>query len=143
MKKIIGLLFLMWSSISFASFSGRWNGWGTWSYQGSETNCDSMTLTFIETKDKLIRKGGYFDCQILGLEIDAKEWNKEGKNLTIDGLVVGTINDNSIHLTEQYSETIKVDSDIVRAAGHFDYNETWYDKDDFQFYQIKGRFFKM
>jgi hypothetical protein len=142
MTKLMGIIFLLWSSTSFANFSGNWIGWGTWTYEGSGTHCDTMTLGFIETKDKIIRTGGYFDCQVVGLEVDAREWTKQGNNLLFDGLVVGSFTENSIHLTEKYSETVKVVSDIVMNAGHFDYSESWYGKDDAEIYEIKGRLFK-
>lgn len=142
MTKIIGIVFLVWSSMSFANISGNWTGWGTWTYEGSGTHCDSMTLGFVETKDKLTRTGGYFDCQVVGLDIDPGVWTKQGNNLIVDGAVVGTITENAIHVTEQYSDDVKIVSDIAIEAGHFAYSEIWYDKEDVVIYEITGRLFK-
>jgi hypothetical protein len=142
MTKILGIVFLLWSSVSFANVSGNWIGWGTWTYVGSGTHCDSMTLGFVETKDKLTRTGGYFDCQVVGLDIDAATFTKQGNNLIVDGVVVGNISENTIHLTEQYSPDVKIVSDIAIEAGHFDYSEIWYDKNDIVIYEITGRLFK-
>jgi hypothetical protein len=141
MKKSLGMICLLWSSISLASITGNWNGWGSWSYEDASTPCDPMNINFIETSNKLTRTGGYFNCQVVGLELDAKEWEKKDGKVIVDGAVVGSYSENSFHITEQYSENVKVDSDIVKTAGHLDYSEVWYDKNDNEIYEIKGRFF--
>ncbi|MGZ3788956.1 MAG: hypothetical protein ACXVLQ_10550 [Bacteriovorax sp.] len=142
MKLIVGILFLIMSSVSFANISGEWNGWGTWTYEGSGVKCNPMTLRFSETNNKLIRAGGYFDCEIVALDVSSGEWTKEGNNLLVDGEIVGTITDHSVHLVEKYSETVKVVSDITINGLHLDYSEMWLDKDDVLIYEIKGRLFK-
>lgn len=142
MTKMIAAALLLWSSMSFADVSGKWTGWGDWTYEGSGTHCDTMTMGFVETATKLTRTGGYFDCQVVGLDVSPGEWVKQGNNLIDDGKVVGTITDKTVHLVEQYSDTVKIISDISIEAGHFDYSETWYDKDDVVIYEITGRLFK-
>ncbi|MDO9183653.1 MAG: hypothetical protein Q7U04_14660 [Bacteriovorax sp.] len=142
MTKILGISFLLWSSISFANVTGDWTGWGTWTYEGAGTNCITMKLSFVETKDKLKRLGGFFDCQVAEQEVDSGEWIKQGNNLIQDGIVVGNITENTIHITEKYSDTVKIVSDIAIEAGHFDYSEVWYDRNDIVIYEIAGRLFK-
>lgn len=142
MLKLSAVLLCFMCSVSFANVSGKWIGWGDWIYEGSGVHCNSMTMNFVETDKKLIREGGYFDCQVVGLDLTSGEWTKQGTNLLSDGVVVGTITENSIHLTEQYSENVKIVSDISMDAGHFDYSEVWYDQDDIVIYEITGRLFR-
>lgn len=142
MKKIIFALCLVWSSLSFAGISGQWQGWGNWTYDGAGAHCDPMTLKFDETKNKLIRAGGFFDCQVAGMEVLPVEFVKDGMNLLQDNKIVGSIIDNSIHYSEQYDENVRVETDIKMEASHFDYKEIWYLKDNSVLYTITGRFFK-
>ncbi len=142
MKTMISLLFLVASSVSYANVSGAWTGWGEWTYEGSGVHCDSMKLNFIESDNKLTRTGGYFDCQIVGLDVSPAEWTKQGNNLVSDGEIVGTITDNTFHLTENYDEDVKVVSDIKIDGGHCDYSEIWYGKKGDVIYKIVGRLFR-
>lgn len=142
MKKLILSICLVWSSISFAGISGEWLGWGTWTYDGAGTHCDSMKLSFSETQNKLIRSQGYFDCQVVGMEVAPVEFVKNGNKLLLNDKIVGNISDKSVHYSEQYDENVRVDTDINLEAGHFDYLETWYLKDNSILYKITGRLFK-
>jgi hypothetical protein len=142
MKKILLIIFLLSSTASFANISGDWTGWGTWTYEGAGAVCDPMTLGFVETKDKLTRTGGAFNCQVADIELDEAEWVKKGKDLLVDGVIVGSISENTVHLTEKYSEDVSIVTDIKMEARHLDYSETWYDEDNIVIYEIQGRFFK-
>ena len=142
MKTTLALATFLWASISMANITGQWTGWGDWTYQGSGTHCDSMKLNYIETDTKLVRKPGYFDCQVVGLDIAEGEWTKQGNNLMVDGEIVGTITDTTLHLSESYDENVTVVSDIAIEGTHFDYSEIWYDKDGSVIYEITGRLFK-
>lgn len=142
MTKILAVITFLWASVSMAGIAGEWTGWGEWTYEGQGTHCDSMKLNFVETNNKLTRTGGYFDCQVVGLDVNAAEWIKEGNNLLVDGKIVGSMTDKTIHLTEAYDEQVKVVSDITIDGGHFDYKEVWLDKDNSEIYVITGRLFK-
>ena len=45
-KKIILIICIM-PILSWANVSGDWNGFGTWTYEGSGAHCDLMTMNFL------------------------------------------------------------------------------------------------
>lgn len=122
--------------------SGRWLGWGEWTYQGSGTRCDMMTLTFEDSAKALDRKGGYFDCGFVALESLPARFAKRGTELLDEtGAVAGSYAGNVITLSEAYSETVDIFTTIKVDGLHFDYLETWKDKGGKEIYVITGRLF--
>lgn len=135
---LLGLLFV---ANSYADISGRWIGQGEWTYEGSGTHC-FMNLSFEENASKLIRKPGFFDCDMVGLDVMPLELTKTGNKLfDIEGNLVGTYIGNKIELTEKYSETVNVETTIVVDGLHFDYQEEWKELNGNLIYLIKGRLF--
>jgi len=142
MKKLIVLTSLLLSTTAFASLTGQWTGWGDWTYEGAGTHCYSMKLNFEESDGLLVRHGGYFDCQMVGLDVAPGEWTKRGNNLLVDDKIVGTITDSRLHLEEEYSDEVKIVTEVTYEGNHMDYVETWYDKDMIVVYEITGRLFR-
>ena len=124
-----------------AGIAGKWLGWGEWTYQGSGTHCD-MSMEFEEGADYLFRKGGYFDCSVVGLEVEPARFVKKGTQLlTEDGQAAGSYENNVIILNEAYSDTVGITTTIKVDGLHFDYSEIWHQKDGSELYNIQGRLF--
>ncbi len=141
MRKIFVLMISVLSFNLFANLNGRWIGQGEWSYQGSGTHC-FMQLTFIDSAQYLERKAGYFDCDMVGLDIFPAKFIKNGTQLINEnGDVVGSYIGNEIKLTEQYDDNVVINSSIRFDGLHFDYNESWIGSDGKEIYQIIGRLF--
>jgi len=122
--------------------SGKWTGWGEWTYQGSGTRCDSMALTFEDASGYLDRKGGYFDCGFVALESLPARFTKRGADLLDEsGAVAGSYAGGLIKLSEAYSENVSIFTTIKVDGLHFDYTEIWKEKDGKEIYVIKGRLF--
>ncbi|OGR75961.1 MAG: hypothetical protein A2X32_10225 [Elusimicrobia bacterium GWC2_64_44] len=122
--------------------SGKWTGWGEWTYQGAGTRCDMMTLTFEDAPGYLDRRGGYFDCGFVALESLPARFSKRGTDLLDEtGAVAGSYADGLIRLNEAYSETVDIFTAIKVDGLHFDYTETWKEKDGKEIYVIRGRLF--
>ena len=125
-----------------AGLSGKWLGWGDWTYQGSGTHCTSMSLEFEDGADYLFRKSGYFDCSVVGLNIEPARFVKKGTQLLDqDGAVAGSYENNVITLNEAYSENVSITTTIKVDGLHFDYSDIWHQKDGSELYNITGRLF--
>jgi len=124
-----------------SGLTGKWLGWGDWTYQGSGTHCD-MSMEFEEGADYLLRKGGYFDCSVVGLNIDPARFARKGTQLLDQkGAVVGSYEDNVITLNEAYDANVDIKT-VIRVNGlHFDYSEIWTEKNGKELYNIQGRLF--
>ena len=121
--------------------AGKWIGWGDWTYQGSGTHCD-MNMDFEEGTDYLFRKSGYFDCSVVGLEVEPARFVKKGTQLLDqDGRVVGSYENNVIVLNEAYNADVGITTTIKINGLHFDYSEIWTKKDGSELYNIQGRLF--
>lgn len=141
MKKIIFVILTLTSLNIFADLNGRWIGQGEWSYQGSGTHC-FMQLTFVDTNQYLERKPGYFDCDMVGLDIYPAKFKKDGtKLLNANGDVVGSYIGNEVKIKEQYDDNVYINSTIRFDGLHFDYNESWIGSDNEEIYEITGRLF--
>ncbi|HAH32203.1 MAG TPA: hypothetical protein DCL44_07820 [Elusimicrobia bacterium] len=124
-----------------AGISGSWLGQGEWTYHGSGAHC-YMSMEFEEGADYLFRKGGYFDCSVVGLNIDPARFVKKGTQLLDqDGLVVGSYENNEITLNEIYNNTVDITTIIKINGLHFDYSEIWREKEGSELYNIQGRLF--
>ncbi|MDD2806446.1 MAG: hypothetical protein PHV33_12920 [Elusimicrobiales bacterium] len=122
--------------------SGKWTGWGEWTYQGAGTRCDMMTLTFEDAPGYLDRRGGYFDCGFVALESLPARFTKRGADLLDEsGAVAGSYAGGLIKLNEAYSETVDIFTTIEVDGLHFDYTEIWREKDGKEIYVIRGRLF--
>lgn len=138
-------LFLIISSIfftsatSFADLSGSWNGWGIWMFQGEGVNCN-MTLRFSESEQKLIRHGGYFECNVVGMETYGMEWNWINNELIYDNSVVGTYDGKQFTLVEPANETTKIHTSMTIDGDVMGYEEKWIRDDGAVIYEIYGNF---
>lgn len=122
--------------------TGKWTGWGEWTYQGSGTRCTSMWLAFDDRKDALERKGGYFDCGFVALASEPAKFVKKGEELFFeDGRPAGSYAGDVITLNEAYSENVDIRTVIKRDGYHFDYSEIWTEKNGRELYVITGRLF--
>lgn len=124
------------------SLTGKWTGWGEWTYQGSGTRCTMMTLTFDDGKDYLDRKGGYFDCGFVALESEPGRWTKkDGLLFDANGAEAGSYAAGTVVLKEAYSENVDILTTIKVDGLHFDYSEIWTEKNGRELYVITGRLF--
>ena len=121
--------------------SGRWLGQGEWTYQDSGAHC-YMNMEFEEGADYLFRKSGYFDCSVVGLNIEPALFVKKGA-LLLDqaGAVVGSYENKTIILNESYNAEVAIKTTIRLDGLHFDYSEIWTEKDGSELYNISGRLF--
>lgn len=141
MKLIISFVLLLSTTLCAASgLDGQWNGWGTWTYDGSGAPCD-MTLSFSVTQDSFARTHGYFDCTIVGLDLTPATFTKKGEDLYDGNKLVGKITDTTLELTENYDQDVTVKTSILIDGHHFDYKEIWTGSDGNQIYLITGRMF--
>ena len=122
--------------------TGKWTGWGEWTYQGSGTRCESMTLTFEDGNEYLDRKGGYFDCGFVALASEPGRWLKRGTDLIDEsGAVAGSYENGNVTLKEAYGENVDIVTTIKVSGLHFDYSEIWTEKSGRPLYVITGRLF--
>jgi hypothetical protein len=141
MKLILGFILLVSSTLSFATgLDGQWNGWGTWTYDGSGTPCN-MTISFAVTKNSFARTHGYFDCTVVGLDLTPATFVKKGEDLYDGEILVGKMTDTKLELTENYDQNVTVKTSIIVDGLHFDYKEIWTGSDGNQIYVITGRMF--
>ena len=140
MKIFFGFLILISTTLSFAGVGGNWQGWGEWSYDGSGSPCD-MKISFNETSKSFSRTSGYFDCSIIGLDLEPVTYTKNGENLFDGDKLIGRITENSLELKEAYSETVTIDTKLIVEGHHADYLEIWTGQDGNQIYKITGRLF--
>jgi len=140
--KLIAIIFgLLTATCAAAGLSGKWLGQGEWTYQGSGAHC-YMNLSFEENDDYLIRKGGYFDCQVVGLNVEPARFRKKGTQLLNEDMnVIGSYENNIIKLNEVYSADVDIFTTIKVDGLHFDYSEIWKKKDGSELYNISGRLF--
>ena len=124
-----------------SGLAGKWLGQGEWTYQGSGAHC-YMDMEFEESADYLFRKSGYFDCSVVGLDIEPARFVKKGTQLLDqNGLVAGSYENNVITLNEAYNDNVDITT-VIRVNGlHFDYSEIWREKDGSELYNISGRLF--
>ena len=121
--------------------AGKWLGQGEWTYQGSGAHC-YMNMEFEEGADYLFRKGGYFDCSVVGLAIEPATFMKKGTQLlSPEGEVVGSYENKVITLNEAYNADVAIKTTIKVDGLHFDYSEIWLQKDGSELYNIHGRLF--
>jgi len=122
--------------------TGKWTGWGEWTYQGSGTRCDVMWLLFDDGKDYLERKDGYFDCGFVGLASEPARWTKKGSQLLDqNGADAGSYENGNVVLKEAYSENVDILTTIKVSGLHLDYSEIWTEKSGRELYVITGRMF--
>jgi hypothetical protein len=140
MKIIIGFFVLLSTSMAFAGFNGNWQGWGDWTYGGSGTHCN-MSITFIENTTSFSRNNGYFDCSIVGLDLEPVTFTKQGENLYDGEKLVGKVTANTLELKEAYSETVTISTSMKVEGHHSDYQEIWNDQYGNEIYKITGRLF--
>ncbi|MDA8243320.1 MAG: hypothetical protein M0025_04280 [Elusimicrobia bacterium] len=121
--------------------TGRWLGWGEWTYQGSGARCD-MKLEFEDTPDYLLRKGGYFDCGFAALASEPARFAKKGSQLLDEaGNPAGSYEGGVVTLREAYGADVSITTTIKADGLHFDYSEIWTVKDGSELYVITGRLF--
>lgn len=134
-------LFLLISSSTFANTTGKWTGWVYWSFQGSGTKCFS-DLTLKETESVLHRVGGFFDCDLVTMEVNEQILDKVGNKLFLGEEEVGTFQDGTYQWREKYSSDVMIENTITVKGSNMDYAEKWIQSDGRDLYKIEGRFFK-
>ena len=131
------MMVLLFPLLSLASLEGMWVGPGTWSYEGSDIGC-SMKIAFKENDQMLERTGGDFDCSLVGMVSDRQVWTKQNGILFLDEKPRGQYVGQRWMMSEDYSETVIVTTEVVRHQNQLDYKETWKDHDGNEIYSING-----
>jgi hypothetical protein len=127
---------------AFADVSGKWIGWGEWTYEGQGTDCKTMLIRYQETETEFKRLGGTFDCGIVVLHSDPLSWERRGNDLYLSGVKAGVLYPNGFETSEPYNdEGTMVHTKFVREGNHADYEERWVSKDGSEIYLITGRLF--
>jgi len=144
MKKLISLFVLFCSLNSVASIAGQWTGFGTWKFQnkGEGARCMPMTMTWSENKNTLNLEQGYFDCEMVGLDLGSSIWTKKGDVLFDENNnEIGTYNGTQLNvIIPSPNEKTKISVSIKREANHIDYEEIWFNEFE-KVYIITGRLF--
>lgn len=142
MKNFLLIAALIFSLPAFADVSGRWIGWGEWTFQGQGTDCKTMLLSYAETSTEFKRLGGTFDCGVVVLHSDPLSWERRGNDLFLNGVRAGALFPNGFETAEPYDdEGTMVHTKFVREGNHADYLERWIGKDGEEIYLITGRLF--
>lgn len=126
-----------------ADVTGRWQGQGEWTYEGSGTNCPVMLLAYEETATSLKRTKGFFECGVVALHSDPIAWERQGQELSLDGEKAGEINENGFTASEGYSSDVSVTTKFTLKGQTADYLEIWRGKDGKDIYVIRGTFKKV
>lgn len=139
------ILFLTFISLqSQASISGSWTGWGSWAFRNEQDliPCNLMKMRWTENEKSLSLAHGFYDCEVVRMEIDPVSWQKVGQDLFDENSSkVGTYDGQNLDIKIQSPvENTMIHIKIKREANHFDYRETWFNSDE-KVYIIKGRFF--
>ena len=135
----LAAIFLLSTSTAFANT--KWTGWVYWSFQGSGVKCLS-NLRVNETETTFHRMGGFFDCDLVTMEVNEQILSKVNNKLLLDGVEVGTYENNTYKWTERYSQEVTIQNTIKINATNMDYHEKWIQADGRDLYNIEGRFFR-
>ena len=144
MKSFLTLATLLLAITANASFLGNWAGFGSWKFrgQGDGTHCPSMTMTWSETSSSIGIEKGYFDCEVVGMELGQTNWKlQDGQLIDENNTVVG--NYDGVHLAVEMpspNEKTTISIHITRVANHLEYQEVWYSAVE-KVYVIEGRLF--
>ncbi len=144
MKSIVRTVFIISVSMvvslsSQADLTGAWQGWGIWMFDGEGVNCN-MDLRFSETEQKLIRHGGYFECNLVGMETYGAEWTLDNKNLVFEDTIVGSYDGKNFNLVEFANETTNIHTSMTIDGDKMAYEEKWIRNDGAVIYEIYGNF---
>lgn len=142
MKALFVALGFFLSLPALADVSGKWIGWGEWTYQGQGTDCPTMVIRYQETESEFKRLGGTFDCGIVVLHSDPLSWERRGSELYLGGVKAGVVHPNGFETSEPYNdEGTMVHTKFLREGNHADYEERWVSKNGNEIYLIRGRLF--
>lgn len=126
---------------AFASLDGLWIGNGSWSYEGSEVPCQ-MKLNYRESETELTRLSGDFDCQLVGLVSERQSWKKKDGALMLASAVRGSYTASEWIMSEDYSDTVTVETEIQKQGPKLLYREIWKDEKGTEIYLITGELTK-
>lgn len=137
---IVALVLL--ASAAEADFAGKWIGWGSWTFKGDGVGCNPMQMQWAESKDSISIVGGYFDCDVVGMNLGNQTWVlKNGLLFDENQKQVGTYDGTFFEVdTPSPNENTSIHIKVKRDAGHIDYEEIWYNPNE-KIYVIEGRMF--
>lgn len=135
----------LFSTFSFASLHGDWLGWGTWKYQGQSPGmkCQSMSMTWSESKQHISLDQGKYDCEFFVMYLGKTEWRIENEKLYDErNQEVGRYDGSNfeVYMPATEGETTAIHIQIKRVANHVDIQEIWYNAEE-KIYVIQGRLF--
>jgi hypothetical protein len=140
-KKFVVAAALLVSGFAHADVDGSWIGWTYWSFDNSPVKCDTK-IAFHQTTTSFERLSGNLECGLVAMGLPAKKWTLDQGKIFEDDQVVGSYDTNQMTWTENYSETVQIQTELKVDARHMDYYEKWVRKSDNDLiYEIKGRLF--
>ena len=101
MKKFLGVVTvgsLLFSSLLFASFSGRWSGEGVGTFPSHETLKCAVSFEFNQSEKNLVLVDGSEKCGDIEYTFNSVTLNIINGKLMYDDLEIGTISDEAIHI---------------------------------------------
>ena len=142
MKKVILFSVLLLSVTAHAGLAGKWIGWGTWTFKGDGVGCNPMTMQWSETKTSIAITGGYFDCQVVGMDLGDTAWTlKDAVLFDENQKAVGTYDGSRFEVDmPSPNENTSIHIIVKREGNHYDYQEIWYNPAE-KIYVIEGRLF--
>jgi len=123
----IALLALSFNSMAF-NFSGVWTGSGEGQTNQRQFSCSNVEMRLQIDKDKLILRGGHYNCQGLSAEYPYSVFEIDSGHLFQHGVKVGTINDQTI-LLESPKDGFEMTLNLYK--GNLYFNEAWIEGDDY------------
>lgn len=140
MKTLFASLFIvLFSWPAAADLTGAWKGWGIWMFDGEGVNCH-MDLRFSESENQLIRHGGYFECNVVGMQTYGAKWDLLDNQLLFENTIVGAYDGKQFSLVEYANETTNVHTSMTISGDTMAYEEKWIRNDGLVIYEIYGNF---
>ena len=109
-------------SVAQADVTGLWQGYGSWTYDGSSVPC-LLTIRYEENATQVRRHKGQLQCDILVMHSDPLLWQKNGAELVLEGNKAGSWSHDGIQTEELAGDNIQVSTNLNSVTG--EYHEVW------------------
>lgn len=120
-------LALIVSTLTFASFNGKWSGEGYYFTEKTEGECSEVFFDFFEDQKYFKIKTGGYNCSPLSAEYPFSKFEKKDGKLLYRGEEVGTYTNSKVSL--HYYDGI-FSLFFEKVDGKINYKEVWQDGSD-------------
>ncbi|EQC51563.1 hypothetical protein [Bacteriovorax sp. DB6_IX] len=129
MRHLCFLLSLIYSSMALSfGFSGVWIGSGEGQTPTTSFNCSEVEMRIHIEEDKLILRGGHYNCDSLSAEYPYSVFTIKDGVLFERDQAVGTIDEQTI-LLESPKDGFEMTLNLYNGSLYF--NEAWVDGEDY------------